>query len=100
MSKLSVWLHKVSDFVSGALDKAPADQHAVITDAQAKFAAAGHAIEAALPILAKVAVDEMLAAIGGGQYVPAFNEILDVLAAEVLSRKTVTATPQPIAANS
>lgn len=91
MSMLSTWLHKASAFVSNAIANASADQHAVLTDTSTQLSAAAQATEAALPVLAKVMVDGMLTAVGGGQYVPAFNELLDVLAAEILSRKTVKA---------
>lgn len=89
MSKLSVWLHQAGDFLSKAIANAPDDQHAQLSDAAGKLTSAAQAADGALPILAKVLVDAALAMIPGmGAYVPAFNEFLDVLAAEILSRKT------------
>ena len=89
--KVPSWLRTVADFIAKALDSATPEDHATITDAQAKLSGAAQAIESALPVLAKVAVDGMLAALGGGKYIPAFNEFVDALIAELASRKTKAA---------
>lgn len=89
MSLLSTWLHKAADFLSSAVSNAPADQHAQISDAAGKASAAAQAAEGVLPVLAKVVADAALSQIPGmGAYIPAFNEFLDILAAEIMSRKS------------
>lgn len=94
MSKLSVWFHKVADFLSGEVQNAGADQHATINDAADKLKGAAQAVESAIPVLAKIAVDGLLVKLGGGQYVPSFNEFADALIAELESRKTPATAPK------
>lgn len=95
MSLLSTWLHKVGDFLGNAVANAPADQHEHLSAAAGQAVAAAQAAESALPVLAKVVADAALAQIPGmGAYVPALNDFLDILAAEILSRKSA---PKPAA---
>lgn len=95
MSVLSVWFHRVGDFLTNTLQKAPADQQGAISDAAGKAVAAAQAVEGVMPVLVKVVADAALEAVPGmNDYIPAFNTFLDALAAEILSRKT-TAAPAP-----
>jgi hypothetical protein len=89
MSMLSVFWHKAADFLTAAANAAPADQHTTLSNAASAATTAAQAVEGALPVLAKVVADAALAQVPGmGAYVPALNEFLDILAAEILSRKT------------
>jgi hypothetical protein len=87
MSLLSSWFHKVADFVTNAVQHAPADQQAPINDAGSQLKAAAQAVEAALPVVVKIGVDAMLAELGWGQYIPNANGVLDLIIADLQGRK-------------
>jgi len=87
MSKLSVFLHRVADLVTNAVQHATPEQQQPLNDASAALKAAAQATEAALPVVVKLGVDALLVDLGWGVYVPDANGLLDAIAAEVLSRK-------------
>ena len=95
MSKLSTWFHQVADFVTGAVAQAPADQQTTVANVAQILKGAATAIEQALPTLAKLVVDTGLGAVGYGKYIPDMNSFIDLVIAELQSRKTAGPTTQP-----
>lgn len=91
MSILSTFFHRVADIVTNAVQKAPAEQQAPISDAAAQLRAAAQATEAALPVAVKIGVDLMLADFGWGQYIPNANGMIDLFIADLTARKTKAA---------
>lgn len=89
MSKLSSFLHQAADYVSGLVHQAPPEAQDTVTKAAEALKNAGAAIEGALPVLVKVAVDAMLSSIGYGKYIPDMNSLIDMFIGELQNRKTV-----------
>lgn len=95
MSKLSNWLHQVGNLLHAAVATAPAEKQQPMVDAGTALKNAAAAVESALPAAIDVGVDALLVSLGWGTYVPAANEVLDLIIAAVEAKKTPQPTTTP-----